>query len=80
MSIKTPQRTLFWARRCLFIERCLVEARADRRDSADRGQKLDDLIDYATASAANAEAEGYDDTATYIRHVIDDAQAMKGKP
>ena len=79
-TVKTPQRTLFWARRCLFIERNLVEIRADRRDAADRAQKIDDLLDYATSSAANAEAEGYDDTATYILQVIDDVLAMKAKP
>lgn len=61
---KTPQRTMRWVHLCTFIERQAGYV-------TNNAEKVE-LLSYCQDQLAVATAEGYDDTATYIQHVIND--------
>jgi hypothetical protein len=58
--IHTPQRTLRWARVCNYA------------DSIARRPEKTLAIEFCREERDKATAEGYDDTAAYLQHIIDD--------
>lgn len=62
---KTPERTMHWCRLCVLIDK---EFNVSMIDPAARQMLREFCID----QKARADAEGYDDTAQYIQHVLDD--------
>lgn len=74
-SNKTPQRTMRWHRLLTFVEReamfvtaSLRQTKPHAKADADRRE----LIEFCTEEQNKASAEGYDDTATCLQHIIDD--------
>jgi len=61
---KSPARTMHWCHICVFIDKSL-----GRIDSP---QYKRDLLEFCREEHDKAEREGYDDTAQYMQHIIDD--------
>lgn len=68
---KTPKRTLRWANCCMFVER-EVSRLATTMNAREHDQLHAQLVDYVTRQEQMASFEGYDDTAQYMQHVLDD--------
>lgn len=73
-SEKTPQRTLRWARICSYVDK-----QADHAKQQSGEGYADMLIEFCREEQARAVAERYDDTVTYLQHIIDDMQSFKQK-
>lgn len=71
-SEKTPDRTRRWVRVCAHVDK---QAEYAKLQSGEGYAEI--LIEYCREEQAKATAEGFDDTATYLQHVIDDMQSFK---
>jgi hypothetical protein len=69
--VKTPQRTIRWARVCTFVER---EAQRIIPRMDPEGLERRELRGFCIEERNKATAEGYDDTAQYLQHIIDDLE------
>jgi hypothetical protein len=68
---KSPRRTIRWASCCMLVEREVrrMECILDREKQYELRLQI---IDYCKHQRAMATEQGYDDTATYMQHVLDD--------
>jgi hypothetical protein len=62
-----PDRVLFWARMCVACEQYAREAGKTPKDRKE-------VADYCRERREQALKEGFDDTATYLQHIIEDMQ------
>lgn len=71
--MKDSDRTIFWQRQCQYSE--INAASIERRRGY--GTDLAGYIESLKKLANIAEAEGFDDSATYLRHIVDDLENMQ---
>lgn len=69
--VKTPQRTLRWARVCAFVDREALSTFRNRIPAEER-----ELYEFCREERDKALAEGYDDAAQYLQHIIDDLKII----
>lgn len=66
---KTPERTIFWQRECTYISEA-SEQRGEVPEMQPGGKET--FIRYCEMQRDAAQREGYDDSAQYIQHCLDD--------
>lgn len=80
--MRKPQSAIFWQKECVFIQDVTDGVLSGLPDYRQRVLKesfngdVQCLIRYCEMQRKFAEADGFDDSATYIQHCIDD---LKGE-